>query len=321
MEETVYPNLFIFKFFHDLDVERVLDDGPWTFNQHVLLLKKLDMSEQLKDITLSDLFIWLQIYDLPIGFNSEYILKSIGNYVGKFMEADPRNFQGLMGNYLRVKVAVDVRRPLKSHMKIKKAGGDWMWIQFNYERLPSFCFYCGIIIHSHKFCEALFDNPEAGEERRNDSSLRAMIRRRNNSKENQWIRDANGSLVNYSRSGGNGEFPMGEREDDWLKSNSRDFRMVQRENSNQVSTTDIIASHRLELNKENLNLEDNIPHNEGIVLSKQKRSRIELTGETKLGLKSNVHDGLDIVMTEIKVLKNQKNLALVGPVLQARPPQ
>lgn len=124
MEETIYPNLFIFKFFHELDMKRVLDDGPWTFNQQVLLLKKLDVDEQLKDVKLSEVFIWLQIYDLPIGFNSEYILKSIGNYVGKFVESDQKNFQGLWRNYLRVKVALDVRRPLKSQMKIKKAGGE-----------------------------------------------------------------------------------------------------------------------------------------------------------------------------------------------------
>lgn len=39
MEETIHSNLFIFNFFHELDVKRVLDDGPWTFDQQVLLLK------------------------------------------------------------------------------------------------------------------------------------------------------------------------------------------------------------------------------------------------------------------------------------------
>lgn len=159
MEETMYPNLFIFKFFHELDIKRVLDDGPWTFNEQALLLKKLDIGEQLKDIRLTEMFIWVQIYDLPIGFNSECILKSIGNFVGKFVEVDPKNFQGLMRDYLRIKVAFDVRRSLKSRMKLKKAGGEWLWINFKYERLTSFCFYCGIIGHSDKFCETLFDNP------------------------------------------------------------------------------------------------------------------------------------------------------------------
>lgn len=33
-----------------------------------------------------------------------------------------------------------MRKPLKSQMRIKKAGGEWMWIKFKYERLPSFFF-------------------------------------------------------------------------------------------------------------------------------------------------------------------------------------
>lgn len=123
IEETNYPNLFIFKFFHPLDMQRVLDDGPWTFNQQVLLHKKLDEGEQLSVIKLSELHIWIQVYDLPVGFNSEFILKSIGNYVGKFVASDPKNFNGLWRNFLRIKVAIDVYKPLKKIMRIKKASG------------------------------------------------------------------------------------------------------------------------------------------------------------------------------------------------------
>lgn len=70
--------------------------------------------------------MWVRVFDLPIGFNSEFIPKSIGNYVGKFLESDPRNFQGMCRNFLRIKVAIDCFRPLKSKMRIKKAGGDWL---------------------------------------------------------------------------------------------------------------------------------------------------------------------------------------------------
>lgn len=41
MEATSYPNIFLFKFFHDLDVRRVLEDGPWTFSQQTLIVKSL----------------------------------------------------------------------------------------------------------------------------------------------------------------------------------------------------------------------------------------------------------------------------------------
>lgn len=188
MEETNRTNMFLFKFFHDRDMQWVLDDGPWTFNQQVLLIKKFNADEQLKDIKLSELYMWVQVYDLPIGFKSEFILKSIGNYVGSFLESDPRNFQGMSRNYLRIKIAIDVSRPLKSQMRIKKPGGEWLRIQFKYERLLSFCFYCGRIGHTEKFCEDLFDNPQENETKRYDSSLRAPVRKQGISTENQWIR-------------------------------------------------------------------------------------------------------------------------------------
>ncbi|WOH01895.1 hypothetical protein DCAR_0521281 [Daucus carota subsp. sativus] len=194
MEETDQTNMFLFKFFHDRDMQRVLDDGPWTFNQQVLVIKKFNAEEQLKDIILSELFMWVQVYDVPIGFKSEFVLKSIGNFVGRYMESDPKNFQGLFRDYLRVRVAIDISRPLKSQMRIKKPGGEWLWIHFKYERLPSFCFYCGKIGHSEKFCEELFDNPQAQGVRKYDSSLRASPRNQASHKGNQWIRGADGTV-------------------------------------------------------------------------------------------------------------------------------
>ena len=140
MEETVIPNIFVFKFFHEMDMQRVLDDGPWTFNNQALLVKRLEVGEQLSDIKLQELYMWIQVYDLPVGFNSESILKSIGNYVGRFLQSDPKNFQGVWKQFLRIKVAINVHKPLKNQMRIKKPKGDWMWIKFKYERLPSYVF-------------------------------------------------------------------------------------------------------------------------------------------------------------------------------------
>ena len=34
-------NLFMFQFFHERDIYRVIDDGLWKFNQHPLLIQRL----------------------------------------------------------------------------------------------------------------------------------------------------------------------------------------------------------------------------------------------------------------------------------------
>ena len=38
--------LFLFQFFHEIDINRVLNSGPWTFDQHILIVKRLEENEQ-----------------------------------------------------------------------------------------------------------------------------------------------------------------------------------------------------------------------------------------------------------------------------------
>ncbi|XVF60547.1 hypothetical protein PTKIN_Ptkin08bG0056500 [Pterospermum kingtungense] len=116
---------FLFQFFHELDIQRVESSGLWTFDRHVLISKCLDLSKQLLAVPLFHLSLWLQVHDLPVGFRSEKICKLIGEY----------------------------------KMKMKRAGGEWFWVSFQYERLPTFCFFCGVIGRSDQFCERLYDAP------------------------------------------------------------------------------------------------------------------------------------------------------------------
>ena len=42
------PTLFLFEFFYEIDIKRVLDSGPRTFDQHILLIHRLGADEQLQ---------------------------------------------------------------------------------------------------------------------------------------------------------------------------------------------------------------------------------------------------------------------------------
>lgn len=54
---------------------------------------------------------------------------------------------------MRIRVQVDVRRPLKRKKQIM-VRGKCSYVRFKYEILSLFCFYCGKLGHSDFFCEA-----------------------------------------------------------------------------------------------------------------------------------------------------------------------
>ena len=96
-----------------------------------------------------DVPFWIPIHNLPIGFMIETVGKHLGNFVGEFMEYDPNNNLGVWRAYMRIQVRVDRRLPLK---KVKKPGGEWRLVLFKYERLGTFFFLYGPLVHSDKFC-------------------------------------------------------------------------------------------------------------------------------------------------------------------------
>lgn len=151
---------YSFIFYHALDLQKVIDGGPWTFEQSLLLYRRLENNEDACLITLNRMEIWVQIYDLPTCMLSSKIMESIGNYVGVFVKADPQNLNGGWKIYYRIRVVMDTDKPLKRRMKVKREGGEWTWINFKYERLSTFCFVCGLLGHSDRDCGIVYANPD-----------------------------------------------------------------------------------------------------------------------------------------------------------------
>ena len=77
---------------------------------------------------------------------------AIGASLGEVLEVDVADFGVKWGKCLRVRVSLDVSRKLIRGKKIHgEEGVDW-WVLFKYERLPNFCYQCGLLEHDLKDC-------------------------------------------------------------------------------------------------------------------------------------------------------------------------
>lgn len=68
------------------------------------------------------------------------------------VKLDDRNFDGAIRVFFRIRVEIEVSLPLKKRMRLRKDNGEWVKIEFKYERLPTFCFICGRLGHGDRFC-------------------------------------------------------------------------------------------------------------------------------------------------------------------------
>uniref|UniRef100_A0A803P795 Reverse transcriptase domain-containing protein n=1 Tax=Cannabis sativa TaxID=3483 RepID=A0A803P795_CANSA len=88
-------NLYLFQFYHQIDVDRVVEGSPWTFDRVPLIFSKLKEGENPWAMVLNKLDFWIQLHGLSTGFMSAKVVKDVGNYIGTFVEADKNNFMGI----------------------------------------------------------------------------------------------------------------------------------------------------------------------------------------------------------------------------------
>ncbi|XP_048502753.1 uncharacterized protein LOC125498566 [Beta vulgaris subsp. vulgaris] len=145
------PNLYAFQFFHWRDMAKVLEGRPWCFDNMLVLLKEADGDEQPDQVTLNHSPFWIRIKNLPFNSRSDEVVRALVGNLGEVLqlEEDVLGF----GRYRRVKVMIDVTKPLRRYRRLKDKKGRETQIDFAYERLPFFCFACGIMGHSEKDCQ------------------------------------------------------------------------------------------------------------------------------------------------------------------------
>ncbi|XVF79899.1 hypothetical protein PTKIN_Ptkin15bG0027700 [Pterospermum kingtungense] len=84
--KEIERGLFLFQFFHLVDVQRVMEEGPWTYDNYLLILHKLLPEDVPSQVLFFNVDFWVQVDDLPAGF----MRCSIGEQLRNFVEDDDR---------------------------------------------------------------------------------------------------------------------------------------------------------------------------------------------------------------------------------------
>ena len=128
-------------------MKKIMDMSPWSYEKQLILLEEFEGEQVPKDISIRQSPFWVQIYNLPLMRRTCETGRVIGSTLGEVMPVDAADSGVQWGKYLRVRVKIDVTKKLVRGKKVMIEGGEQRWINFRYERLPNFCYRCGLLNH------------------------------------------------------------------------------------------------------------------------------------------------------------------------------
>lgn len=95
----------------EVDAKKVLQGEPWAFDRHLVALQKYNGSTLTHDLIFSTTSFWVQLHDLPFTLLTTEALLSLGETLGAVTK--PKDISEMRGgNFMRVRVAVDITKPL-----------------------------------------------------------------------------------------------------------------------------------------------------------------------------------------------------------------
>ena len=149
----IEDNLFVAAFSSEAALQRILAFSPWTFDKKLILLARFVGDLQPSAVKFTHSAFWIRIMNLPIKSMTREVGEDIGTAVGKLLEVDVPNENGIAwGRFLRIRVEVEIAKPLMRGCIIQVEDDKPVWVDFRYEHLPIFCYKCGLLGHSSSDC-------------------------------------------------------------------------------------------------------------------------------------------------------------------------
>ena len=111
-------NILLFEFEDNLDLERVLEHESWTFDKHIVIFERVSVVEEVPSLEFLRATFWVQLHNVPEKSLNQATGEAIGKTIGKVIEvADPED-DGNGGEFLRVRIAIDISKPLPRCRKL-----------------------------------------------------------------------------------------------------------------------------------------------------------------------------------------------------------
>ena len=108
---SIEDHIVLFVFSSQLDVTRIFQSEPWSFDKHLVVLESFEGDIPTKELQFRKATFWIQVHDIPIRFMTRSIAESICDIIGEVSKSIGEGEED-RGSFICVKVTLDISLPL-----------------------------------------------------------------------------------------------------------------------------------------------------------------------------------------------------------------
>ena len=150
-------HMVLFTFDNKNDVDRIIASEPWSFDKHLVAMQKYDKETPIDEVKFERASFWVQLHGIPPKYMAKEAALKISGVIGEV--TIPKDFKEIDGgNFLQLRVNIDLSLPLCRGRLISLEKGRQVWISFKYERLPNVCYWYRRLTHDDKECGIWIDS-------------------------------------------------------------------------------------------------------------------------------------------------------------------
>ncbi|KAH1033457.1 hypothetical protein J1N35_045631 [Gossypium stocksii] len=135
------------------DRKRILNLSPWLFDKCLFAMLSYVKEKEMDSYAFNLSPFWVRIFSIPFEYMDRSVVMDVGSAIREVIAIDWCDRDGRWTEYIRLRVIINISKPLRRVVQFVNREGVTSVCAIKYERLPTFCYNCGLINHSTQKCE------------------------------------------------------------------------------------------------------------------------------------------------------------------------